>query len=286
MIKSVIVRERCGSGIAGRQPHSPRLIRYIREGAITMNSQNIFPRIFKLARRSLILLPMLFLFQCFEITQILEWQDDDTMNVHWIFRYAKALDEMSSQGQDKNSAEGMPAQIEKAKKEIPASLEGFVKNLDIKKIDTEYDSSLELTFQIPGFTKLPFDKMKLEDFPIIPKYLPKTKQIVFNFKPMEKPEEKKKAENDKNAPADGSASNDQSMEQVGKQLSALMLSSVRYQIFIGKKFNPEKIFLRQGKTEKKVDVIKIGDMTLIDLPLFAIFGEGNEPFDLVIQMKN
>jgi len=75
------------------------------------------------------------------------------------------------------------------------------------------------------------------------------------------------------------------MNAMGKQITQLFLSSVRYQIFLGKKFNPEKVTIRKGKDEKKLEIQKIIDLTVIDLPLFAMFGEKEEPFDLIIYLK-
>jgi len=75
------------------------------------------------------------------------------------------------------------------------------------------------------------------------------------------------------------------MDQMGKQITQLFLSSVRYQIFLGKKLNPEKVIIKKGKDEKKVDIQRISDITMIDLPLFAMFGEKEEPFDMIINLK-
>jgi hypothetical protein len=75
------------------------------------------------------------------------------------------------------------------------------------------------------------------------------------------------------------------MNAMGKQISQLFLSSVRYQIFLGKKFNPEKAVIKKGKEEKKVELQKIIDITVIDLPLFAMFGDKEEPFDMIIYLK-
>jgi len=72
---------------------------------------------------------------------------------------------------------------------------------------------------------------------------------------------------------------------MGKQISQLFLSSVRYQIFLGRKFNPEKIYLRKGREEKPIEIQKIFDATMIDIPLFAMYGEKEEPFEVVVQMK-
>jgi hypothetical protein len=255
----------------------------------------------KKSRLALVLLPVFMLTQCFQISHILDWKDDGSMDVRWVFRFSKAL-EQAQQGQqgqqgpqgEQKKDQSLGDMMEKEKKELPESLKGLVKNLNFKKIENEYDSGMEITFQVPNYEKFPFTKIKKEDFPLIPAYSPDKKQLVFHFEPMKKPEdEKKKTENKdagKKVTEDGSSSpeqqdpNDQ-MNAMGKQITQLFLSSVRYQIFLGKKFTIDKVTIKKGKEEKKVEAQKIIDLTMIDLPLFAMYGEKEEPFDMIVYLK-
>ncbi len=244
------------------------------------------------ARLALILLPVFLLTQCFQISHILDLKEDGSMDVRWVFRYSKALEQAQKgqqQGGEKKE-QGLGDIMEKEKKELPESLKGLVKNLTFRKIESDYDAGMEVSFMVPDYAKFPFEKIKKEDFPLIPQFYPGKKQMVFHFQPMKKPEDQKKesksANADKKEPGpDGSASGDQSMDQMGKQITQLFLSSVRYQIFLGKKINPERIIVKMGKDEKKIDMTKIGDLTLVDLPLFAMFGEKEEPFDMILFLK-
>ncbi len=238
-------------------------------------------------RLALVLLPLFLLTQCFQISHVLDLKDDGSLDVRWIFRFSKALEQAQKgqqQGGEKKE-QGLGDMMEKEKKELPESLKGLVKNLNFKKIDSEYDAGMEISFVVPDYAKLPFNKIKKEEFPMIPQYLPGKKQMVFHFEPMKKPGEKKKDAEKKDAAPDGSSGGDQSMDQMGKQITQLFLSSVRYQIFLGKKINPERIIVKKGKEEKKVDMQRIMDVTMIDLPLFALFGEKEEPFDMIIYLK-
>jgi hypothetical protein len=246
---------------------------------------------FGAARLAAIILPVFLLTQCFQISHILDLKDDGSMDVRWLFRFSKALDQ-AQQGQQQGAekkGQSLGDMMEKQKKELPDTLKGLVKNLNFKKIESEYDAGMEISFMVPDYAHFPFDKIKKEEFPLIPQYLPAKKQMLFHFEPMKKDEKKKEAagnDAEKKEPSpDGQPAGDQSMDQMGKQLSQLFLSSVRYQIFFGKKINPEKVIIKKGKDEKKVDMLKIGDLTLIDLPLFAMFGEKEEPFDMIIFLK-
>lgn len=248
-------------------------------------------RLSTFARVSLVILPLFILTQCFQISHILDLKNDGSMEVRWLFRFSKSLDQ-AQQGQKQGAekkGESLGEMVEKQKKELPDSLKGLVKNLNLKKIESEFDSGMEVSFLVPDYAKFPFDKIKKEEFPLVPRYVSDKKQIVFHFEPVKKPEEKKEGQNKDGSKKDptpgGSASEDQSMEQMGKQITQLFLSSVRYQIFLGKNLDPDKVVIRKGKDEKKVEVQKISDITMIDLPLFAIFGEKEEPFDLVIYLK-
>lgn len=274
------------AGAAGLFREHEEIITSIKE-----ERMKFFKGINRPCRVAAIILPVLLLTQCFQITHILDLKDDGSMDVRWLFRFSKALDQAQQgqqQGADKKG-QSLGDMMEKEKKELPDALKGLVKNLNFKKIESEYDAGMEISFMIPDYARFPFDKIKKEEFPMIPRYLPAKKQIVFHFEPMKKDDEKKKgaaANTDKKEPApDGQPAGDQSMDQMGKQLSQLFLSSVRYQIFFSKNINPERIVIKKGKEEKKVDMIKIGDLTLVDLPLFAMFGEKEEPFDMVLFLK-
>ncbi|OHD66628.1 MAG: hypothetical protein A2176_05015 [Spirochaetes bacterium RBG_13_51_14] len=244
-----------------------------------------------MARMAVIFMPLFLLTQCFQISHILDWKDDGTMNVRWMFRFSKALDQ-AQQGQkgDEKKSKSLGELMEKEKKELPDTLKGLVKNLNFKNIENDFDSGIEISFLVPDYAKFPFDKIKKEDFPLIPQYQPEKKQVVFHFEPVKKPGEQKKDEKGKEGvkaetPADGSTAGDQSMEQMGKQITQLFLSSVRYQIFLGKKFNPDKVVIKKNKEEKKVDMLRIGELTIIDLPLFALYGEKEEAFDMIVFLK-
>ena len=263
-----------------------------------MESHDFFKMVYNVRRPSkparlfLVILPLFLLTQCFQISHILDMKDDGSMDVRWVFRFSKALDQ-AQQGQQQGGekkGQSLGEMMDKQKKELPDSLKGLVKNLNLKKIESEFDSGMEVSFLVPDYAKFPFDKIKKEDFPIIPRYLPDKKQIIFHFEPMKKPDEQKKDDkgkdgSKKDSSAVGSPSGDQSMDQMGKQITQLFLSSVRYQIFLGKKLNPEKVIIKKGKDEKKVDIQRISDITMIDLPLFAMFGEKEEPFDMIIYLK-
>ena len=238
-----------------------------------------------IAAMALVLLPLFFLTQCFQINHILDLKDDGSLDVRWIFRFSKALEQAQSQsGGEKKSGQSMTEMMEKEKKDMPESLKGLVKNLNFKKIESEYDFGMEVSFLVPDYAKFPNAKLKKEDFPLIPQNIAAKKQILFHFEPSKQMEGKKKDETKKEG-SEGSPAGDQSMDQMGKQLTQMFLSSVRYQIFLGKKFNVDRVFFKKGNNEKKLDMLKIGEITFIDIPLFSMFGESNEPFDLIVQLK-
>jgi len=243
------------------------------------------------SRAVLVILPLLLLTQCFQISHILDLKEDGSMDVRWVFRFSKAL-EQAQQGQQQageKKRESLGDMMEKEKRELPESLKGLVKNLVFKKIESEFDAGMEVSFLVPDYAKFPFAKIKKEEFPLIPAYIPDKKQMVFHFEPMEKQGEKKKEKPESDArkgdTAEAPPPADQSMEQMGKQITQLFLSSVRYQIFLGKMFNPEKVAVKKGSMEKLVDIQRIGDVSMIDLPLFALFGEEEEPFDMIVSLK-
>jgi hypothetical protein len=240
-----------------------------------------------------LMIPLFVVSGCFQVMHVLDWKDDGAMDVQWTFRFSRALEE-AQQGQGAEKGKGLSEMMETQKKELPDSLKGLVKNLKFEAIENDYDSGMVVSFLVPDYRNFPFDKMKNDDFPLVPRYLPAKKQVVFHFEPVKKlnPEnpDAVKKEGTGDAPAEGGSSGtggeggDQ-MNEMGKQISRLFLSSVRYQIFLGRKFNVDRVVIKKAKEEKKISVQRIGDISLIDLPLFAMFGDNQEPFDMVIHLK-
>ncbi len=250
-------------------------------------------------RAMAVMIPLFVASGCFQVMHVLDWKDDGAMAVEWTFRFSRALEE-AQKGQGDEKGKGLSEMMEAQKRELPDSLKGLVKDLKFEAIENDYDSGMTVSFLVPDYRNFPFDKMKGDDFPLVPRYVPAKKQVVFHFEPMKKlspGNEKKEGESgvtgeegasvkggEGDAAGTGGEGGDQ-MNEMGKQISRLFLSSVRYQIFLGRKFNVDRVVIRKGKEEKKVSVQRIGDISLIDLPLFAMFGEDEEPFDMVIHLR-
>jgi len=233
---------------------------------------------------------------CFQIMHFLDLKDDGTMMVQWSFRFSKALEDMGKKG-DGSQGPGLSDEMEKGKKDIPAKMGSLVKDLKMETIKSEFDSGLRLSFSIPNFVKADFKSIPDDDFPYFPRYDAKKKQIIFHFQPMKKDKDKKdekasaspppapeKTEKtEKSEPSE--PAKDEGMGQMGDQIGKLFLSSVRYQILLGKNIHPVAATVKQGTIEKKLEIQILGEQTLIDLPLFALYGDKEQPFDLVLQLK-
>lgn len=272
---------------------------------ITIRGRTTMRRMSSLRRLSSALLPLFFLTQCFQVTHAIDWRDDGALDVRWIFRFSKALDQAQQEqkeGEKKGDKkeESLSDMVDKQQKEIPANLKGLVKDLKVRKIESEFDAGMEVSFLVPNYEKFPYGKMKKEEFPIVPQFLPSKKQLVFHFEPVKKDgqakdkgkksESSQKGKQDKDGGSDtsGTAESEEAgkqMDDMTKKLTQMFLSSVRYQIILGKRLAADKVVIKKGELERKGDILSIGDMTMIDLPLFALFGEKEEPFDLIIQLK-
>ncbi|MCE9599839.1 MAG: hypothetical protein K8S54_17905 [Spirochaetia bacterium] len=231
---------------------------------------------------------------CFQIMHFIDLKENGTMEVQWSFRFSKALEEMGK-GEKKG---GISEGVEKGKKEIPEKLQGLVKNLKVEAIQTDFDSGIQLSFSVPDFSKVDAAKLQNEEFPYLPTLDPKKNQLIFHFQPMkkDKKEEPAKPEATKPEPAkdpeksaEGESPDEtapkEGMDQMGQQIGKLFLSSVRYQIILGRNLVPVSASVKQGDTQKKLEIQRLGEQNLIDLPLFALFGDKEQPFDLVIQLK-
>lgn len=226
---------------------------------------------------ALSMVPLLFLSGCFQINHLLDLRDDGSLSVRWLFRFSKALEQeqkgQPAGGKDKSLA----STVDSKKGDLTAQLKGLVKDLQMKEVKTDYDSGLDLSFTVPKFAAFPHESFKKEEFPMIPRYLADKKQLVFHFEPMKKEGEKKGG--------DAKPAGDAGMDEMGRKITQLFLSSVRYQIMVGKSLAPKKVTVRQGATEKPVEPVRFGDNTLVDIPLFILFGEKEQPFDLVFYLE-
>jgi len=232
---------------------------------------------------------------CFQITHFLDLKDNGTLEVQWSFRFSKSLDEMK-----KDESGGISSEMEKGTQDLPQSLGGLVRDLKMDKFSNEFDSGVRLSFVVPDYARIDYSKLKEEEFPILPRFDARKKELIFHFSPLKKDDKDKeekpvkqerqpaKREGGEEMPANPEETptpSDTSGDEMGKKLGQLFLSSVRYQIILGKNLRPASVVVKRAAEEKKVEAQAIGEQTLIDLPLFALLGDKEQPFDLVVRLK-
>lgn len=230
---------------------------------------------------------------CFQITHFLDLKDNGALDVQWSFRFSKALDEMK-----KDESGGISTEMEKGTKDLPESFGGIARDLKMDKFSNEFDSGVRLSFTVPDYAKVDYSKLKEEEFPILPRYDARKKELVFHFSPLKKDgenaqkEEKPEKRETPPPPSDGdepaspeNTQNENPADDMGKKLGQMFLSSVRYQIILGKNLRAGSVVVKKGAEEKKVEVQTLGEHSLIDLPLFALLGEKEQAFDLIVKLK-
>ncbi len=229
---------------------------------------------------------------CFSILHFIDLAENGTLSVQWSFRFSKSLEEMGKKQGDKPDASsgGLSSEVEKGKQEIPGKLGAVAKDLKVESIQSEYDSGIRVSFSVPQFAKVDFTKVTPEEFPYMPQYVAASRQLIFHFAPVKKDKKEEKpsetpppVQGDGDKPADQPAA--EGADDMGKQIGKLFLSSVRYQIVLGRGLRPVSATIRQEGKEKKLELQTLGDQSLLDLPLFALYGDKELPFDLIIQLK-
>lgn len=229
---------------------------------------------------------------CFQITHFLDLKDNGLLEVQWSFRFSKSLDEMK-----KDESGGISSEVEKGTEDLSESFGGQVRDLKMDKFQNDFDSGIRLSFSVPNYAKFDYSKMKEEEFPILPRFDARKKELLFHFTPLKKDKKEEehkpeKKEDKQGGPAgsepeaeDKPAEPSEGADEMGKKLGQLFLSSVRYQIILGKNLKPASVLVRRGTEERKVEPQMLADYTLIDLPLFALLGEQEQPFDLTVRLK-
>lgn len=227
---------------------------------------------------------------CFSIMHFLDLQENGTLNVQWSFRFSKALEDMGKKG-DKAESGGLSQEVEKGKQELPGKLGSIAKDLKVETLQSDYDSGIRMSFAVPQYLKLDFSKFQEAEFPYMPRYDAAKKQMIFHFTPAKKDKKEEKPAETKmpDAPKEGSEETSEPATQggddMGKQIGKLFLSSVRYQIVLGKNLKVKSVSVSQDGVEKKLELQTIGEQSMIDLPLFALYGDKELPFDLIVQLK-
>jgi len=238
-------------------------------------------RVFKLA---LILIPLFLFSGCFEIIHVLNLNTDGTIDVRWRFSMSKMFTENKpSEGGD--SADKDPRQkMDEMKGEIERQIGRSVTNFTSSVTQTDTDLVMEVNFRTRDYVNVKTD----EAFVLMPAYNPQTKQMVFHFKGDEK-----KAQQNPRQPAQTQGENsgseekpDGGMDEGMKKIGKMILSSARYQIFLGGRYSPDRAYVvLPGNVRKDLTILPIGNLFLIDFPFMSYMPDDKSGFDVVIQMK-
>ncbi len=239
---------------------------------------------------------------CFQILHLLTLNEDGTTDVKWRFAMSKPMAEKSKgggpgEGKDKESIE---EKIAKSDKEIREKFQGAVTNLRTAKIDTEFEVGIEMEFRVKDPNKVAGKAELDEGFPLVPRVSANAKQLVFFFKPDEDKKKKEKAKQDKEkqkkpGKADGAGgsgtetdpASDENMEQSFEEIGNMIMSSARYQLFLGGKYEPVSAVVK-GKSSKKtqnIAIMKIGNLYLIDFPFMSVHQKENDGYELIVTLK-
>jgi hypothetical protein len=228
--------------------------------------------------RALISALILLLFaNCFEIMHYVDFREDGELVVQWSFRFSKVLDEMGNKKEG-----GLSEQMQKGEKEIPQKLGTVVRNMKVEEIQSEYDHGIRVSFTVPDYLRGDFKNPAAAEFPYVPRFESRDRKLVFHFEKMKNENSDAKTSNsgtDKPAASEQPGTNPMK-DQFGK----LFLSSVRYKILLGSHIHPVSASLRQGTDEKKLEIQFFGEQSLIDLPLFALYGDKEQSFDVVVDL--
>lgn len=236
-----------------------------------------------------VILPFIFLFvfaNCFQILHFLSLNKDGSVDVRWRFTISKALSEMNKKkggapSGDKKEEKSIDEKLSGSVDEIQSSLKGIARDVKVEKIDTEFETGIDVSFTATKFAPVENE----EEYPILPKYDKAKKQLIFTFKSKEKKDKKEKKEKEKK---DKGESEEKASKggDFGEKLGAVFLSSVKYQIILSGEYQPKEVFMI-GKTsgkKKPLKFLKLGANYHLDIPLFAILSKEKAGADIVVQL--
>lgn len=236
---------------------------------------------------------------CFQILHLLTLNDDGTTDVRWRFAMSKSLADKSKAGgaADSKDKESIEDKIAKSDKEVRDKFQDSVTNLRTTKIDTEWEIGIEMEFRVKDPNKVVAKAQLDEGFPLVPRVIPNAKQLVFYFKPDEDKKKKEKAKQDKEKEkktkgghgnnSESDPAGDESMDQSFEEIGNMIMSSARYQLFLGGKYEPVSAVVK-GKSSKKVQnitIMKLGNLYLIDFPFMSVHQKENDGYELIVTLK-
>ncbi len=228
-------------------------------------------------RIALLSLAALFSFTgCFQILHHLSLNDDGTIDVYWQFDISRSLAEMDKKQPQKpedGKKENIFEKMDETKGELTEQLKGKVTGLDVSKIDDEYIVGMAISFKAQDY----FDpKTKDDEFTVMPSFDKKKNTLTFYFN-------LKDDKSDKDKEADKGQQSAMGMEEI---MNAVM-SSARYQLILGGKYNPVKAVVKGNTTGKtyNVNVTKLGTQHMINIPFMSISMKEKKGFELVVYLK-
>lgn len=234
---------------------------------------------------------------CFHVLHFINGNSDGSVEVLWRFTISRQFEELSKQnqpGEGGEKKETLAQKIEKSKTELNGELAKHVDNFIIKGIETEHDMGLSISFKVKDYAAFPFGNLKDEEFPLLPQWDKKSKQITFTFKPNETTKTTTRAQSElplvlvqtemnEESPEEGT----DSMNQMAEGLTKAILSSARYQIFLGGSFVPVKAEVR-GKTKaakSTLEIVPLGSNYLIDVPYVSFSDLDPQGYDVIVTLK-
>lgn len=223
---------------------------------------------------------------CFQILHYIGLNDDGSIDVYWQFDISRSLAEKDA---EKNKRENKEAKkdsimdrIEKTRNEFPDKLKKLVTDLEVKKIEDEYQVGVSISFKAKKYLELP----KENQFNLLPEYNKSKNCLVFNFEP-EKRDENGNGKSGKAQKKDEKAKTTDAGDQGMQKLLDSIFSSARYQVVLGGKYEPEKAEIKGRSSGKKipVSIVKIGSQSLIVIPFMSISMAEEKGFDLYVFLK-
>jgi len=208
---------------------------------------------------------------CFQIIHYLALRKDGSIRVHWRLTVSKSMMQMGKKSKKTSLTDSIA--------ELKSNLSGLVEDLRISKINSEFDTGVNLRFTSQGYKKL---KNK-EEYPILPSYDPVKRTLTFLFKAP------KKTRPNETRPNETRPMNQPNMQKInpGAQMASAIMSSVKYRIILGGRYKPRKAHILglSSKSKKPLELLRYGRNVHLDIPLHAQLGLEQKGFKVVVQLK-
>ncbi|MCB1327757.1 MAG: hypothetical protein KDK35_21175 [Leptospiraceae bacterium] len=260
------------------------------------------PNLLRRVSTSFAALAMLATFSsCINILHVIRTDADGRLRVHWRLTVPANLEQQQQQATPENSGDRMQESLSEMQAQVRSRL-GQDVEIQGRQIEDGPVRGMALDFTLPGLNTLAAvpqageeDKMGA----IVPHYDAGARTLTFRFSDETRaelggPQNDSAAEPSPDAPADAQSEAAENEDESGatnnepfERIARMMFQSATYDLVLGAGLRPQsaRLVSRASGESHELEIIDMGEQSLIRFPFVSYLMEEQAGFDLVVKLR-